>query len=1689
MVQCLTGWFAPAVGGCSPKSVTGSLLYLDFFTIHASDRFPTIRHVTVEPETVSAVDSNLLFTEGDAMQAIPGFELQAELHQGNASLVYRGVRKHDGLPVIVKIHRNEFPTVSEIARFEHEYKVASPLLLRHGVRVLDFLRIGHSCALVYQDDGCFSLRRLTAGRPMVVDEWLGVAIRAASALAELQANRLVHGDINPNNILMHPETGEIKLTDFELINQTGDPDASLSLGTLAYIAPEQTGRVKARPDHRSDLYALGATLFELATGQQPFPKLDDAGLIHAHLAVVPPSVSSLRPDLPPVIDAVIQRLLAKSPADRYQTATGLRADLVALHRQLRSGEPLEMALGQRDFAAGLKLSSRLYGRNQQINALSLGLRKAQEHGGLQWLSLRGPPGIGKSSLLDQLEDVAGDRVVCRGRCVFGGLNPYAALVDAFDCLVQRWMSLPQEVLSPLRARLAAELGNNAGVLLPLVPGLEQLLGSLPQPATLEANAEQTRLDLATRAFLGFAMREQAPLVLAVDDLQWADTATLSFIEMLVRAQLGPCLLVTSERDESSSRLRHWYQRFDSPQYQPEQIELELLSEQDLAELINDVLALPSEIRDGLVRLLREKTLGNPFFVRQVLAQWADSCYLHVDANGQWQADLERIARLEVADNVLDLLVARIRSLPEAQRQVLRVAACAGNRFESKQLAAVLDRDDLPDILIQLADQGLLRAHQSAGRLEYAFVHDRVREAGLAELEPGERARWHLAIAQTLQTEPHSNVFAVVAQYNQGQSAIDSDEERASVARLNAQAAQLARDQAAFDMALEFAEHAFELWPRAAGQREPQFSLKLQVLLADSLASCARLNEATVAFEQALVMTDDPVTQAGVIERLVDALQSQGNPARACKEAERALALLGVELGLDDARWVSAEQARLHEELVRPETLSSIDDLPEAEEEAARISRLYGKTIIAVYFSNPSLLGYMTARAVEHVLATGLTPEAGETFAWWSMVLCMQGKYRQGEAYARLPRAIHQRFGNDYYGGSGRMLAAGMALCWTRTYDEVYVEAGEAADLLHQSGNLQFASYCLIVQHISTVIEASSLESMRQSCERWGNYCKKHVPLELRQARIRDYCIRRLMGRATEQLDCEALVAECEAESNLTDVCESLTEMARAAWIEEDFERALDYCERAEPAFQAGAAGSLLLNYGHAVIYAICLARVSRTQPGEQAQTMRDKAREVAQRVFQVTELAPGNFLAYDRLVASELHLMHDELASAMAQCMLAIGHAQQHQQTLLQAQAMRCLVMLFRQAGLDLAASIAREASQLFQQAGCLSMVSHDRTVSSQHSSPLHSNASSNANLESVDLASIIKANEAITSEIDYDRLLLRLVQLTVENTGAQNGVLVMEPEAPRVIACNHHGRIDEPLQRSQRCPEQILSYVLRTRLPVILEDGSRRNIYRDDRYFHSKEVRSVMAVPILRKDEVLGAVYLENNAVAGAFDRHRLQMIQHLLGGAAIALENAILYQQQKQYAEELEARVRQRTLQLEQANSVLTRLAELDGLTQISNRRAFDKYARLWLDAGHSLSLVLCDVDDFKAYNDHHGHMAGDDVLRKVAKALDSVDLFGKGLVARYGGEEFAVLLYDLDGESVAGIARACHQQVLGLGLEHVAARACDRVSVSVGVATEKRRLDELISSADRALYTAKAAGRNRVVLSAQLSKDESR
>ncbi len=1643
---------------------------------------------------------------------IAGYQLDAELHQGTASCVYRGLRLRDGLPVVVKLLRNEFPTPQETARLEREFRIGSPLRLEYCVQALESLRAGHRSVLVFADDGAVSLDRWFGTRPLAADAWLAVVIAATRALAEFHDTGLIHGDVNPGNLVIHPGSGVVKLIDLELARRLDDAEARevQGMGTLAYMAPEQSGRGGRRADARADLYALGASLFELASGRPVFVDRDDASLRHAHFALAPPSLCELRPGFPAVLGALVGKLLAKRPQDRYQSAAGLLADLEQVAHGLRQGRPLDdMELGSADDAPGLVHMDHLIGRERLLARLHGGREQALHDGRPVWLHLLGAAGAGKSSLMARFaEALPAENVMLAG----GGqpqaqAAPYVALVAAFDCLLRRWLAVDEAQLAELRAELDTAAAGNLAVLEALLPRLPRLVGDLPTPPPLVATAERERFLAAWFAFLKVATAHQRPLLFFIDDLQWVDAASLTLIERLLGSELAPCLLVTAQRaDTPAPALAAWFARLDSAGVRAETLELPPLSRGQIGELLDDCLGAVdggAPARDSLAEVLLAKTAGNPFFIRQLLGDLVRDGALRAHAapdGARWRFDHARAASLAVADNVLALLGNRIGSLPAPLRAVLVHAACIGPQFDRATLAAVLvdgAADAVADELGQLTRLGQIRPLPDADR--YQFIHERIREAVLAQADADARARIHLAIGRHWQGHGDHDGFAVVGQLNLGMALIQSEDERERLALRNADAARQARALAAYDASLDYAGHALALLPTASARRSPGLQRDLQTLLAEAQASAGRLDEAIASFEAALTLADDDRARAHVLERLADALQSSGQPAQALLQVQRALELLGQPLQLAAADDASAQQALAREQetlfatLGEPGVLDALAGLGVADEAAAQIGRLYDKAVIGVYFSCPDKLGFVTARSVAHVLATGLTPEAGLAFAWWSMILCLRDRHALATRFAHEVRAIHARFGNDYYGGAGRMVAAAMTLSWTCPYAESFAEAGESARLLNLSGNMQFASYGLITQHIIAVTEAVDCQSMLATCQTWADYCARHVPLELGQAQIRRYCIERLMGLDPEELDCEAIVAGYEAAGNATDVCESLTEMARFALLSDDFEACLALCERADPYFCAGAAGNLLLNFNHQVMLALASARCAARAADTLRARLHARFDAAAARVQRLAALQPQNFSAWENLVRAEGARMRGDLPLALTACFAAIQHAHQHGYLLLLAQGTQYLAELLQVLGHHRAAGVQRDADQLYRRAGCLGKLAGrvvgGRATTTDVDGKRGSRASDVA--LGVDVLSLMKANEAIASETDYDRLLVRLLEIAVENAGAQRGVLALQEDGVlTLVAVSGQGRVHERLEGSTRCPVQMVRFVARSGQAAVLDSGAQRSAFRDDPYFQAHPARSLLALPVLRQGAVLGVLVLENDAVDGAFADERMEAIRLLLGAAAIALENAALFSAAKHHADVLEERVRERTRELEHANAALARLADLDGLTQIANRRRFDRVCERYAEQRADVVLLLCDVDDFKAYNDRYGHPAGDEVLRRVAAALAALELPGDGVVARYGGEEFVIVLRGVAPARAERFAAEVHRCVGRLGIEHRHSRAGDRLSLSVGMARAPQltpaAIAGVIADADKALYVAKQSGRNRVSLHADFHRD---
>ena len=1644
------------------------------------------------------------------MIALRGYELQHELHQGLISLVYRGVRVSDGLRVIVKILRNDYPTENELRRYQREYSIASALVTPAVVRPLALERANHRLALIYEDTGSMSLRHVFRGNALPLGRWLEIAIAITDTLHDLHSHGVIHKDLNPTNMVLEAN-GQVRFIDFEMATAPGqrsDDEPSDVVGTYAYLAPEQSGRTRSQVDTRSDLYALGATLFELATSQSVFTETEPAALIHAHLALVPRSPHTINPAIGETISAIILKLLAKSPADRYQTAGGLLADLKRAQQDwLTHRKVLPFALAAHDFSAEIRFADELYGRAAQHDSLADAFNSARHAPKPAWVSLTGAAGSGKTSVVLRFAGRLPNRhLLCAGRCdrLQTGV-PFAGIASAFGPLMRQWLSRDGEALAALRRRLTTALGANAGVVAQLIPDFERVIGKSLPPLPLGASAAQTRFQLSFRAFMTVAAEDQSPLVLFLDDVQWADSASLQFFDQLLTGSPVPSvLLITAEREgEASPTLAAWRSKLIEKNVPEQRLSFSPLRAADVEQLLAESLTPFAGGAPGLAvfaQAVLRKTLGNPFFVRQFVQSLASSGLLRYSEGsgerGEWCVEIAAIEQIKLSDGILSLLTDRIARLDAPAQRALRMAACIGQVFDGDTVAAIGDSSTTAG-LDELRRNGLLHLGEpnARGTPRYLFVHESIRELALSELASHEREQTHWRIGHRLleqmgSAEADYNLFDAVNQLNRGMSCANDDAARWQLLDLNERAARDARNQATYDASLEYASYAVSLLPADGWDRHYARALNLSLLLADAQASAGQLDAAVQVFQYCLDQAHGAFDQATCLDRLSDALQSSGNAAAALVEVRRALALLGQPLDLDSPN-VATEQSDLVEALADESVFPRFANLRSVEGEAALVSSLYDKAIISVYFSAPQHLALVAARSTKHVLDTGFTPQSSIALGWWSMILCMLNRHPQAFVYATFARDTGARFESDAYRGASLMLAHAMTLCWQWSYAENAKAASESYERCHRSGNLQFASYGLIVEHISACVEAASVTAMLESCERWRDYCERYVPLELGQAKIRVHYLKRLMGQpastgnTSEALDVEAILTAYQASGNGTDVCESLVEMARVELLFDRFDLALAHAERAAPFFAAGAAGTLLLNLQHHVVLAVASARVAGSTPeGAERDRLIAQLQLSAAAVQNLAQYSDENFFGYRQLVVAEQARLDNNLDLALGAYLRGAAHATTRGYWLLKAQLLQYSGELIDKIGLGFGSSIMAESQMYFRRAGAHAKFS--QRLSAASSSIVE--RSGTARASNVEMSAVVKASDLLVSELDLARLPTRLLTLVMENTGAQRGVLALNrPEGLALVADATEGAMSTPLSSEAAaplCPASLIGYVARALLPVVLDDGAVASTFANDPYFQSRRVRSVLCAPILRHGQLRGVVYVENNAVAGVFTDSRLSVVSMLCGSAAVALENAELYQAQKRYAEELEQRVAERTLRLEAANTELARLANLDGLTQVANRRRFDTVLAQRLASAQQVWLVLCDVDDFKRYNDHYGHQAGDDALRRVALALAQSVMHPNALVARYGGEEFVIVLADVDAEAARGMAEAAGRAVAALNIEHRFARAVQRISLSIGlsgaVAPHSETAESLIRRADTALYAAKAAGRNRLMLS---------
>lgn len=1506
------------------------------------------------------------------------YTIAETLHTDRGALVYRAVRTADGSSVIVKMLDPRRSRPRDLERLKNEYNVAGTLNLPTAVKVLAFETHEGKPTLIMEDFGGESLDRLL-GAPLGVDPFLHLAVHIAAAVADIHRHGLVHKDIKPANIIVHALTGEVKLDDFGIASRLPREHKSaesprLIEGSLPYLAPEQTGRMNRTIDNRADLYALGVTFYEMLTGRLPFAARDPLEWVHCHVARVPQPPSALVPELPETLSAIVLKLLAKMAEDRYQTARGLQHDLERCAAEWRAtGRLTPFPLAEHDVSGRFQIPQKLYGREAAVATLLSAFDRVAVEGVPELLLVSGYSGIGKSALVHELH-----KPVVRERGFFAAGKfdqyqrdiPYSTIVQAFRDLVLEILAESEEQIAAWRERLLGALGINGQLIVNVIPQVELVIGPQPPVPELPQLEAQNRFRIVFRHFIGVFAQKQHPLVLFLDDLQWADAASLGLLQdVMTHPEMGQLFIIGAYRDNEvlpSHPLLRTLEAARTAGARVSDIVLGPLSREQLATLVSDTLRCHHEDAAPLAELVYEKTGGNPFFALQFLTAIYEERLMEFDERaGAWRWDMAKIRAKGFTDNAVHLMVGKLARLPASTQEALKQLAALGNVAEVATLAMVHGRSEemLHADLWEAACAGLVLRMEGS----YKFLHDRVQEAAYSLIPQGERAAVHLTIGRRLSShtppeEQAEKIFEIVNQLDRGAELITSREERERVAELNLVAGRRAMASTAYASANNYLAAGSRLLAEDSWDRRYELAFALEL----HRAECEFLTGELPAADERLSLlsrrAQNLVDAAAVTCVRVDLYTTQNQSDRAINAGLEYLRRIGIEWSPHPAvPEIRQEYDRLWREL-GSRSIEALIELPEVTEPRWRATMdVLARLIPAAIFTDENLLCLIPCRMANLCLEHGNSDASCFAYVWVGMLLRSRfGDYRSGFRFGKLAFDLVEKRRQRRFKARVYMCFGSHVNPWTRhvrTGIDLVRRAFEAAQ---ETGDLTFAAYTRNNLITLLLADGHPLGDVQREVENALEFTRKArfgliVDIITGQLRL----IRTLRGLTPDftsfndaQFDEARFEQHLEGEPRLAiATCWYWIRKLQARFYAGDYAVALEAATKAERLLWTSPTFFEIAEY-HFYGALARAARYDAAPTDERAQHLEALAAH-HQRFAVWAENSPESFQNRAALIAAEIARIEGRDQDAMRLYEEAIRSARDSGFVHNEALAYELASRFYRIRGfVEFADTYLRDARACYARWGAEGKVQQiDRHLPRLETKALSSTATFAAPPEQLDLLSVTKASQTISSEIVLDKLVRTLLEVVLAQGGAQRACLLLYQEGHFSIeaeaALEEQGAVTStlgplPLASSQHIPASLVHYARRTQERVILNDASAdAGKFSGDAYFARHRPKSVVCMPILRQAEVVGLLYLENNLLAGAFTPDRLLALELLATQAAISLEKAQLLGKEQAARAAAEAAERRSTF-IAEAGALLSESLDyektLDRLSRLCVRSLAD-------------------------------------------------------------------------------------------------------------------------------------------------------
>jgi len=1442
----------------------------------------------------------------------------------------------DAQPVLTVVPAAERPAPATLDRLAHEYALKDELDEAFAVRPLALEHDRGRTLLVLEDPGGEPLERLL-GAPLAMERFLPLAIGVANVLGNAHQRGLIHKDIKPANILVNSTTGDVKLTGFGIASrllrerQPLGPPESIA-GTLAYMAPEQTGRMNRSVDLRSDLYSLGVTLYQAVTGSLPFTASEPMEWVHCHIARNPLAPCERVPNLPSVISAIVMKLMAKSAEDRYQTAAGLEHDLRRCRGQWEARHRIDdFPLGESDTPDRLLIPEKLYGREREIQHLLDAFERVVATGTPELVLVSGYSGIGKSSVVNELHKAL---VPPRGLFASGKFDqykrdiPHATLAQAFQSLVRQLLARSDADLSPWREALREALGQNGQLMVELVPELKIIIGDQPPVPDLSPQQAQRRFQLIFRRFISVFAQPEHPLALFLDDLQWLDAATLDLLEdLFIQRDVGHLMLIGAYRENEVDAAHPLVQKLDAVREAGalvQHITLAPLTDEHLGRLLADALRCNPEAVGPLAKLVRDKTGGNPFFAIQFLSALAEEKLLAWDhGTTRWSWHLDRIQAKGYTDNVVDLMVDKLSGLPAETRHALQLLACLGDATEIRTLSLALGTSEAQ---VHAILREAVR-HESIERTEasYRFVHDRFQEAAYSLVPEAERPATHLRIGRLLAAhtplEKHEEaIFEIVNQLNRGAALVTAQKEREELAQLNLIAGKRAKASTAYASALTYLTTGAALLTDDCWESRHELAFSLEFNRAECEFLTGALTPAQAHLAALSTRAANPTERATVACLRIDVYatmaQSSLSKARICSSQAFTVGLEYLRsVGID---WpphpTDADVRREYERVWSLLGSRRIEDLVElplmTDQNSLWTLDVLTKIAQPAYFIEPNVSALSVCRAAKLSLEHGASDGSCQTFVMLGLLVGERfDDYKTGFRFGELGYNLVERKGFKRFQARTYTLFGSHLLPHARHVGDGCHLLRRAFDIASRDGDPSFAAFCrfnLVTSLLAAgeplvEVEREARDGLAFSQQLQLDYTRRVISVDLGLVRTLRGLTPQFGSFDGEDFDERELEEQLSRNPHL--------EMAsfryairklQAHFHAGDYASALDASARAQ---ESRAMSKLLFigadfHFYSALSHAwFCdLLPAGERQPHVEA---------LSAHYGQLRLWAENSAETFENLVAlvgAEIARTEGRDMDAMRLYEQAIRSARENRFVHNEALANELASRFYAARGFDEIAQLyLRNARHCYVRWGADGKV---RQLDQLHPNlreeiaAVEPTRTIDASIERLDLATVLKVSRAVSGEIVVDKLIATIMQTAIEQAGAGRGLLILlrgaDPRiAARATTTGHTVTVhlrDETVAESL-LPESVLRYVLRTRETVILDDAAAQSTFAADPYIRERKARSVLCLPLLNQARLIGVLYLENKLAPGVFAPARAAVLKLLASQASISLENSQLY------------------------------------------------------------------------------------------------------------------------------------------------------------------------------------------------------